>query len=100
MVIGLQVLRLGLADADGAVHELSLVVVINSGEGVLALIELDKGIPSHLLSHVVDGYLHGFDFPEGVKEGEEDLFGDCFGEVADVDGALVVVLVDHSLLIL
>lgn len=100
VVIGLQVLRLGLSNADGAVHELRLVIVIDCGEGVLALIELDKGIAPHLLGHVVDRYLHGFDFSEGVEEGEEGLLGDCFGQVADVDRALVVVLVDHSLLIL
>ena len=76
VIIGLEVLRLGLPHSYGAVHELSLVVVINSSEGVLALIELDKGIPSHLFGNVVDGYLHGFDFPEGVEEGEEGLLGD------------------------
>lgn len=100
MIIRLQVLWLGLPYSYGAIHELSLVVVIYSSECVLALIKLDKGISSHFLSDVVDGYLHGFDFSEGVEEGEEGLFGDCFGEIAHVDGALVVVLVDHSLLIL
>ena len=87
----------GLPDPDSPLHEIGLVVVIDSRSCIFNFVELDKAKASLFFGDVIDGYLNGLDLSEGVKEGEELLFGDSLGQVAHIDGPLEVILVYHLL---
>jgi hypothetical protein len=98
MIIGFQVHGFWFSDSDSPIHKLGLIVIIDGWDGVLPLIELDKCISFHFFCDVIDGYLDWLDFSEGIEEGENNLLGDSFGKVADINCSFVIVLVNHSLL--
>ena len=97
MIVRFEVHGLGLPDPDGPLHEVSLVIVVDGRSCIFNFVELDKAKASLFFCDVIDGYLNGLDLSECVKESEELLFGDSFGQVTHIDGPLEVILVYHLL---
>lgn len=92
MVVRLFVDWPGPPHSNRPLHELTLIIVIDSRRGILPFIELHKSKSSNFGRQVVFWYLDGLNLSEGGEISEEVLRGDLFGEVAHVDGSFLVIV--------
>lgn len=99
MIVWFQVHRFWFSDPDSPLEELCLVVVVDGRGRFVDFVKLDEGEASLFFCDVVDGYLYGLNFSEGVEEGEQLLFRDSLRQVTHIDSSFEVFLV-HSLLII
>ena len=95
MIVRLQVHRLRPLHPYSPLHEVSLVVVIDSRSRIVYLVKLHKRKAPLFLSHVVKRYLNRLNLPKGAEEGKDLLLVDPLRQVSHINSPLEVLILLH-----